>query len=72
MLPQLSLVRTATQVRATVLTTSWAPALVVTYHPSAVLRAPDQGAHDRAFALLTADLRLAAAQLSTAGAAVEG
>jgi hypothetical protein len=39
---------------------AWAPALVVTVHPSAVLRAEDG---ERYFAMLVADLKLARAVL---------
>ena len=50
-----------TALRGTVLSTPWAPAVVVTTHPSAVLRAGDADAQAKAFDLLAADLKVAAA-----------
>ena len=41
--------------------TRWAPRVVATIHPSAVLRAPDHAARQRELAGLIADLRVAAA-----------
>ncbi len=49
-----------TTLRGTVLSTPWAPAVVVTTHPSAVLRAGDADAQAKAFDLLAADLQVAA------------
>jgi DNA polymerase len=43
-----------------------APALIATAHPSAILRAPDKAAHEKMFAQLVKDLRLAARE-SAAG-----
>ncbi len=43
--------------------TRWAPRLLATYHPSAVLRADDQAGQDRLYGFLVADLRLAAGAL---------
>ena len=40
--------------------TPWAPRLLATYHPSAVLRAEDQAGQDRLYGFLVGDLRLAA------------
>jgi hypothetical protein len=57
-------------VRGQVLAAPWAPAVVVTYHPSAVLRAADDDERERMFRLLIADLRLASAQSAGAAAAV--
>ena len=51
-----------TAMRGTLLSTAWAPSLIVTFHPSAVLRAADPLAQDETFGLLVADLRLAAEQ----------
>ena len=56
-------------VRGQVLTAPWAPAVVVTYHPSAVLRAADDDERERMFRLLIADLRLASARCAGAPAA---
>jgi DNA polymerase len=42
---------------------SWAPAIVVTFHPAAVLRAADASAQQAAYASLVGDLKLAAATL---------
>lgn len=38
--------------------TDWAPALVATFHPSAILRAPDPESRERAYAQFVADLRV--------------
>jgi len=53
-----------TAMRGTVLSASWAPAIVVTYHPSAVLRAGDVEAQARTFELLVSDLRTAARRVA--------
>jgi DNA polymerase len=39
---------------------SWAPRIVVTLHPAAVLRADDPAAQQAAYSTLVADLKLAA------------
>jgi uracil-DNA glycosylase len=43
--------------------TRWAPKLLATLHPSAVLRAEDQAGQDRLYGLLLTDLRLVAGEL---------
>lgn len=53
--------------RGRALASPWADVMVITYHPSAILRMPTQEARDAAFALLSADLALAL-RLSRAGA----
>src|SRR5688572_20752081 len=37
-----------------------APAVIATFHPSAILRAPDEAAREKSFQLLVTDLKLAA------------
>jgi len=49
-----------TRERGKVLQHAWAPALVATLHPSAILRAPDEAARAAGRATLVADLKLAA------------
>jgi DNA polymerase len=49
-----------TQQRGRALETQWAPVVIATAHPSAVLRAPDAEARARGFAELVADLKTAA------------
>ena len=58
-----------TALRGSVLTTAWAPALIVSYHPSAVLRARDAAARNDLFDALVTDLRRAAAIASDTAAA---
>jgi DNA polymerase len=43
--------------------TRWAPTVVATIHPSAVLRAPDDNGRERELRGLIADLRVAASLL---------
>jgi DNA polymerase len=50
--------------RGRVLTNPWAPSLVATYHPSALLRMPEEAARIWAKAELEADLRLVAQLLA--------
>jgi uracil-DNA glycosylase len=45
------------------LTTTRAPVVIATAHPSSILRAPDPAARDEAYRALVADLRVAAEQL---------
>jgi DNA polymerase len=45
----------------------FAPCVVATIHPSAVLRAPDDEARDREFKALVSDLKLAAKELAKLG-----
>jgi uracil-DNA glycosylase len=52
-----------TRDRGRFLETRWAPRLLATYHPSAVLRAEDQAGQDRLYGFLVGDLRLAATAL---------
>jgi uracil-DNA glycosylase len=52
-----------TRDRGKFLKTGWAPRLMATYHPSAVLRAEDQAGQKRIYDLLTSDLKLVAAEL---------
>ena len=47
--------------RGQVFETPWAPQVLVTYHPSAVLRMPDHAARDEAYGALCEDLRKAMA-----------
>jgi uracil-DNA glycosylase len=51
-------------VRGRILSTPWASSTLVTYHPSAVLRAGEGDMRDRLFESLTADLSLAVAHLA--------
>ncbi len=46
--------------------TNWAPWLIATIHPSAVLRAEDEVTQDEYYGMLVSDLRQAAAQMLTA------
>ena len=55
-----------TKSRGQVLQSPWAPALVATFHPSAVLRADTPKASDEVFQSLTSDLTLAAKQAAAA------
>jgi uracil-DNA glycosylase family protein len=48
------------------LSSRWAPHVVVTIHPSAVLRAPDPDAQEATYRTLVADLKLAAELLASA------
>jgi DNA polymerase len=48
-----------TKERGELQSTAWAPHWMATWHPSAVLRAPDPGARDRMRGELIADLRRA-------------
>jgi len=48
--------------------TPWAPWLTATYHPSAILRMPDEIARREARALFVADLRGVAERLRAVGA----
>jgi DNA polymerase len=43
----------------------WAPKLLATYHPSAVLRAEDEAGQKRIYDLIVADLKLAAGALES-------
>lgn len=52
-----------TRDRGKFLESRWAPALLATYHPSAVLRADDPAAEKRTYGDLVADLKLVAAAL---------
>jgi len=47
-----------------ILKTPWAPKLLATLHPSAVLRAEDAAGQERLYGLLLTDLRLVARELS--------
>ena len=47
--------------------TPWAPWLTATYHPSAILRMPDEAARQEARAMLVADLRGVAERLREVG-----
>ena len=49
-----------TKDRGRVLENPWAPALVATYHPSAVLRADTPEGRDETYKALTDDLKVAA------------
>ena len=55
-----------TRSRGQVLQSPWAPALVATFHPSAVLRADTPEASDEVFQSLTSDLTLAAKHAASA------
>ena len=50
--------------RGRILKTPWAPKLLATLHPSAVLRAEDRPGQDRLYGFLLTDLKLVAAELS--------
>jgi DNA polymerase len=54
--------------RGRVLSSPWAPSLIATYHPSAVLRAGDPGHADEVYRALVEDLRLARETLEAARA----
>jgi DNA polymerase len=54
-----------TRDRGKLLTNHFAPHLLATYHPSAVLRAPDKAARDKLRRELTADLKKAAGAVSS-------
>ena len=51
--------------RGRILKTPWAPKLLATLHPSAVLRAEDTAGQDRLYGYLLTDLKLVARELST-------
>ena len=53
-----------TRSRGQILKSEWAPFLMATYHPSAILRAPDKEARDRMRGEFVDDLRLAIAKLA--------
>ncbi len=53
-----------TRERGQILASDWAPALVATYHPSAILRAPDHAQREEMHAQFVSDLKLAAAAIS--------
>jgi DNA polymerase len=55
--------RVGTSRGSPIIGTRWAPTVVATIHPSAVLRAPDHAARERELAGLIADLKVAAALL---------
>ncbi len=55
--------------RGKFLRTRWAPKLLATLHPSAVLRAEDTAGQERLYGLLLSDLRLVAAELASLPAA---
>lgn len=50
--------------RGKILKTPWAPKLLATLHPSAVLRAEDRPGQERLYGFLLTDLKLVAAELS--------
>jgi uracil-DNA glycosylase family protein len=50
--------------RGRILKTPWAPKLLATLHPSAVLRAEDKPGQDRLYGFLLTDLKLVASELS--------
>jgi uracil-DNA glycosylase len=52
-----------TRDRGRFLKTNWAPKLLATYHPSAVLRAEDEAGKVRIYDILVSDLRLVAGEL---------
>jgi len=56
-----------TRERGKILHAAWAPALLATYHPSAVLRAPDYESREKLRKEVVADLRVAARHLSRRG-----
>ena len=58
-----------TRDRGRFLSSRWAPKLLATYHPSAVLRADDAAGEKRIYDALVADLSLAATALGGAGRA---
>ena len=49
-----------TRDRGRFLESSWAPKVLATYHPSAVLRAEDPASEARIYGLIVEDLKLAA------------
>ena len=53
-----------TRQRGKILATPWCQSTIATYHPSAVLRAPDAARRDEIWSALMADLRLVAEQLA--------
>ena len=53
--------------RGRILKTPWAPKLLATLHPSAVLRAEDKAGQDRLYGFLLTDLKLVAGELSDSG-----
>jgi uracil-DNA glycosylase len=53
--------------RGKILKTPWAPRLLATLHPSAVLRAEDRPGQERLYGFLVTDLKLVAAELSPRG-----
>jgi DNA polymerase len=55
------------QQRGKVVSSTLAPRVVATIHPSAVLRAPDSAGREAAFEMLVADLAVVAAELRTRG-----
>ncbi|HYE24229.1 MAG TPA: UdgX family uracil-DNA binding protein [Clostridia bacterium] len=57
-----------TRQRGQVIETRWAPKLIATFHPSAVLRASDDRAQQQIYRTLVEDLRAAAAVLASAPA----
>ena len=56
--------RLPAQERGRILKTPWAPKLLATLHPSAVLRAEDRPGQERLYGFLLTDLKLVAAELS--------
>jgi DNA polymerase len=58
-----------TKQRGQFLTTDWAPALVATYHPSAILRAPEPSEREELRRVFVSDLKLVARALSKQRAA---
>jgi uracil-DNA glycosylase len=52
-----------TRQRGEILASDWAPALVATYHPSAILRAPDPAEREALRSLFAGDLKLAGKEL---------
>lgn len=53
--------------RGRFLQSRWAPKLIATLHPSAVLRAEDAAGQERLYGLLLSDLRLVAGELAATG-----
>jgi len=45
--------------------TKWAPALMATYHPSALLRMPDEAAREKGYAEFVDDLKKVARAMKT-------
>ena len=54
-----------TKQRGELIASDWAPHVIATYHPSAILRAPEKSQRDQMRTLFTADLRKVAEQIAT-------